>query len=1037
MSGWTCTSCGGANPEGTKFCGHCGAPADGAGTSADGGDVADALRSFVAGPVADRLIEARGNIPEERRLVTALFADVSGFTALAERLDPEQLLEVIDPVIAALSSVVGRHGGYVEKFAGDALMALFGAPVSHEDDAARAVRVALEMHTELARIVPRLPQEATLTLHVGINSGHGIARILGSEARMDYAVLGDAVILAQRLESAAPPGETYVSDTTVRLTENDFDFEPVGELTLKGKAEPVPAWRLVGERQRGAVAGRRTLVGREAELAVVDQALAELDAGRGSVLVITGEPGIGKSRLAEAARSRTNVASLQARCLSYGVALPYWPYVDLVRRFAALHSEEDPATTREQLANALTEAGVAETAPFFARLLGLPVDDDDVSGLEPEAFRRGLHDAVSGWVAGMAPLVITLEDVHWMDPSSFELTADLIRGMSATPSLFVLVARPEAHDELEQLSGERRHWIELGPLALEDTRLLAATILDGPAPAELVDFVERRTSGNPFFVEELVRALRDRDVLVLETDGWKIRSGWDERDVPPTVEGVLAARIDLLSREAGSLLQTAAVIGRRLPLPLLEKVAADGAIERPVAELLRSGFLDRIRDQRGEALMFHHALVQDVAYSRLLRRRRRELHLRVAEAAEALYGSGEHVIDLLARHLYLADSPRAEKYLVRAGTRAKRLFANEEAILHLERARELAPDDADVLLALADLYELVGRYDDALSLYREVRDATNEVRAWAGMAATLRKQGAYDDSLAVVNEAFATESLKGADLVPLWIENSWTLAVSGHYEQAIDVLVAALAAVGKREDTLVGRLLLELTVSEMFTGRLAEAVEHGLRAERILEEHDDTIGLAKAMRVLGSVYEKQDRLDEAARMLRRGVTLAERVGSVEELGGSLINLGIVEMKRDALDDAIACDRRAIEEFERVGHGSGRAIGYANLAEKLMLAGSDEEALETAEHALELSRAIGLSYTIADLTKTIASLQLRRGELEGAVSHAEAAAELFVEIGALPGAAQALDVAAEAWARAGESERATETSDRARSFAASG
>jgi tetratricopeptide (TPR) repeat protein len=335
------------------------------------------------------------------------------------------------------------------------------------------------------------------------------------------------------------------------------------------------------------------------------------------------------------------------------------------------------------------------------------------------------------------------------------------------------------------------------------------------------------------------------------------------------------------------------------------------------------------------------------------------------------------------------------------------------------------------------LYELVGRYDDALSLYREVRDATNEVRAWAGMAATLRKQGAYDDSLAVVNEAFATESLKGADLVPLWIENSWTLAVSGHYEQAIDVLVAALAAVGKREDTLVGRLLLELTVSEMFTGRLAEAVEHGLRAERILEEHDDTIGLAKAMRVLGSVYEKQDRLDEAARMLRRGVTLAERVGSVEELGGSLINLGIVEMKRDALDDAIACDRRAIEEFERVGHGSGRAIGYANLAEKLMLAGSDEEALETAEHALELSRAIGLSYTIADLTKTIASLQLRRGELEGAVSHAEAAAELFVEIGALPGAAQALDVAAEAWARAGESERATETSDRARSFAASG
>src|SRR5437764_5681746 len=251
MATWVCGACGGDNPEGMRFCGHCGA-ARTAPTRQTEQDVADALRSFVSEQVADHLIESGGRLPEERRLITALFADVSGFTSLADRLDAEDLLEVIDPVISGLSSIVGRYEGYVEKFAGDALLALFGAPVTHEDDAERALHVALEMHSELARLCADLPHDAELTLHVGVNSGHGIARILGSEARMDYAVLGDSVILAQRLESAAPPGETYVSEMTVRLAESRFEFEPLGKLTLKGKSEPIPAWRLTRQRHTAA-----------------------------------------------------------------------------------------------------------------------------------------------------------------------------------------------------------------------------------------------------------------------------------------------------------------------------------------------------------------------------------------------------------------------------------------------------------------------------------------------------------------------------------------------------------------------------------------------------------------------------------------------------------------------------------------------------------------------------------------------------------------------------------------------------------------
>jgi adenylate cyclase len=1023
MAIWVCANCGGENTAGMKFCGHCGTSATEAATPNAEQDVADALRSFVAGPVADKLIEAGGKMQEERRLITALFADVSGFTVLADRLDPEDLLEVIDPVISGLSSVVGRYGGYVEKFAGDALMALFGAPVSHDDDAERALRVALEMHAELARLVEELPHDAQLTLHVGVNSGHGIARILGSEARMDYAVLGDSVILAQRLESAAPPGETYLSETTARLTEGKFELEPVGELTLKGKSEPVSAWRLIGER-RAAPKRLSRLIGRERELKDVERALGSLANGSGSIVGVVGEAGVGKSRLTEAAREQARglgIRWLQTRCLSYGAGLAYWPYAELLRQ------EE--------------HADVTRSVPHFARLAGFP-EGDELGGLEPEAFQRGLHGAFAEWLQQLArerPTVLALEDVHWADSSSVSLTRDLVR-VSGVESLgFYLIGRPESTPLLDELTQDLQSTrLSLAPLDEEGTAELIYSILGAPGPRELAPFVAARTAGNPFFVQELVRALQDSGVLLAEHGTWTTRPGWNARELPPTIEGVLAARIDLLPRAAAALLGTASVIGRRIPLTLLRAVVDDPAdLEPSVEALVETGLLDPLTDDGDRHFAFHHALVQDVAYSRLLRRRRQDIHRKVADTAERLYGAGDDVVDLLARHLYLGKAgEKAVGYLRRAGERSRQMFANEEAILHFERAVELAPDDAELLLLLADLDEHVGRYDEALEHYRQVRETTSDVRAWRGLASTLRKQGSYKESLDVVNEAISTSALTDADLVPLWIENSWTLAVSGHYDQAIDVLLAGLASVGSREDALVGRLLLELSVSETFTGRLAEALEHGLRAQRMLEEHDDAVGLAKAMRVVGGVYHEQDRLDDAAETLRRGVQLAERVGSVEELGGCLINLGMVELKRGAIDDAIACDNQAIEEFERVGHGSGRAIGYANLAEKLTAKGDYEAARANAEHALELARSIGLSYTIADLTKTMATIHLRQGDLAEAAERAEEAAALFVEVGASPSAAESLDVAAEAWDQAGETERAADTAARSRALLSS-
>ena len=347
-----CGSCGRTVGRAHKFCSHCGTPitrppdlgtASGSKPAGAGDQTISELRNFVAGRIGLRLGEVEEQIATERRLVTAMFADVSGFTPLAERLDPERLLGVIDPVVTRLANVVARYEGYVEKFAGDALLALFGAPVSHEDDAERAVRASIEMQVELASIRAELKDAEGLTLHIGINTGHGIARMLKSEVRSDYAVLGDSVIVAQRLQSAAPTGETYVSDATYRATRQQFQYQSIGDLVLKGKSEPVRAWRLLGERpqsDRPNARGRGVtapLVRREIELGTIGHALQQLESGTGSLVVVTGEPGVGKSRLTDEVRrlkGDREIGWLEARCLSYGAALAYWPYVDLVRSLA-------------------------------------------------------------------------------------------------------------------------------------------------------------------------------------------------------------------------------------------------------------------------------------------------------------------------------------------------------------------------------------------------------------------------------------------------------------------------------------------------------------------------------------------------------------------------------------------------------------------------------------------------------------------------------------------------------------------------------
>ena len=1029
MAGWSCGSCGQPSPEGTRFCGHCGAPAAAAPAvqtwaCRSCGTANLAAMVFCGGCGA----KSQATRTEELRLVTALFADISGFTTLADSLDVESLHDVITPLVRGLTQIAERYEGFIEKFAGDALLVVYGAPVTHEDDAQRALLAALDMHAELPRLLAQIgPHAAHLTIHVGVNTGRVIGRQAGSEQQSDYAVLGDSVILAQRLESVCPAGETYVGPTTYELCKGEFAFEPVGELTLKGKLKPVSAFRLLGRRET-ALSAARPLLGRAAEVATLDAALDAASAGAGIAVLVSGEPGTGKSRLVAEVRAHAEARRMRwlpARCLSYGASLPYWPFADLLRQALGLA----PDATAADIRSSVIEHLPPDCRPGAGRLLGLVTEEAD-----PQRARREVHESVTRWVAALAeerPVVLCVEDVHWMDHASRDLLGELLRTSRGSVAS-VMTARPEGVDEVAPLLADvdaRR--VELASLGAALVGDLAAAVLDGAVAPALAGLLTARTTGNPLFVEELARSLQESGALVPTRSGWDVKPGWDPSAVPETVERVFATRLDALPVAAAGLLQVTSVVGRTVRLSLLAAVAgAEFGGLAPLNGLVVAGLLDEVVEAGERAVTFHHALLHDVVYGRLLRKRRRELHRRVADVASRLYGEGDESVDLLARHLYLAEAgPDAVDALLRAGRRAARLYANDEAAVHLERAVEVLrglPEKADalpdVLLELGEVQEVRGEYDQAQVLYEQARRTTGDVRAWRGLAAVLRKRGDYPGALDLLDDALQSVGPTSAESGVLWLERGWSLSLAARYDEAAEALQQGLEVVPAPAHALRGRLLAQQAHVDERRGRHQAAIRSAEDAEREMLEGQDEQGQVMAARVLGGVLLNAGRVDEGAEALQRAVAGAERTGAIEELAGALLNLAIVEAERGDAHLAVEHDARAIDAFERIGHGSGRAVGYGNIATHLVLADRLDEAEHHCEAALAVARRIGHASTVADVTRTRSLLRRRQGRLAEAVLLAEEAASLFLSIGELQDSRSCLEEALEIAVASGDAER---------------
>ena len=717
---------------------------------------------------------------EERRVVTALFADVVGSTPLGERLDPEELKVVLQEAIARIIGSVEAFGGTVKDLAGDGVLALFGAPVAHEDDAERAIRAGLRIVEDIAdygREVERAWGIEGFAVRVGINTGLVVVGAVGAGARIEYSALGDPVNVAARLQGHARPGSVLAGADTHALAAATFTWAEPVRLELKGKAELFTAVEALGvsatpSRTRGFEGAQAPLVGRQRELAAGGAAVEAVLGGSGGVLFLTGEPGIGKTRLLAELRStfeRGRPAHgrprwLEGRCVSYGESMPYWPLRDLLRSWLGVLADEPELRVRVALRRHVDELfgeGAADIYPYMGALLGLSLEPDveaRLTELSPEALQYRTFEVVRTLVARLAtdgPVAIAVEDLHWADATSLQLLVGLAADTEVEALLLVLTSRQERDHGAWRLKEDvgRQLPHRTRDLALEalsgdaGRELLHALVGAGTVPQDTEHRILEPAEGNPFFLEEIVRSLADAGALVHENGGWR----FDHEiavEIPATVEQVILARIDRLEPAAHEALLAASVLGRQFGLPLLEGVvdADPEGVRAALTELQRTDLVREGRRWPEPEFRFKHALIQDAAYRTLVREQRNLLHRRAAEWLGRQYaGREDEVAGLLAHHwLGADDEDLAARYLTRAGDRARQEYALDEAIAHyrdllpiLERRGERR-EIALVLFKLALALHMTLRFAEANATYQRAFERWDPPADSDGADATLR-----------------------------------------------------------------------------------------------------------------------------------------------------------------------------------------------------------------------------------------------------------------------------------------------------------
>lgn len=585
-----CPHCGTELPPNARFCMNCGKPV----AAASSADQATALAEKTRGPA---------HLSGERKVATALFADVVGSTTLAEQMDPEDWTTIMNGAFERLSPPVERYDGMIVRLLGDALLALFGAPVAHEDDPARSVHAALDMLSQAQEYAEEVQKKYNIpfSIRIGINTGPVVVGAIGSDVKYEYTAMGDAVNLAARMQSAARPMTVLISENTYRFVAPLFESIDLGPIEVKGKSEPVRVYEVRAAKAepgkiRGLVGLESPMVGRTSELTILRQAAAGVHDGMGKGVLIIGEAGLGKSRLINEWKAATTgdaaenpLQWAEGQCLSYGQGLAYHLVLDLLRSLIGVPAAASEAETRaalQQRAEDLFDAEVLDIYPYLAHLLSLHITGEAlerVQQLDPQALQGRYLGALRQMIKAIAsrrPLGLILEDIHWADPSSVEMLGKLMTLVSEAPVLFCFVTRPDPDSPgwklvtaARELLGDQLAEVQLNALSDDDSRQLVSNLLEIEAlPDNIRGVILKKAEGNPFFVEEVIRMLIDRGAIRRHNDSWVAESEIENIEIPDNLQGLLLARIDRLPEDVKYTLRVASVIGRQFPVTVLEQV---------------------------------------------------------------------------------------------------------------------------------------------------------------------------------------------------------------------------------------------------------------------------------------------------------------------------------------------------------------------------------------------------------------------------------------------------------------------------------